>query len=109
MTYSRRSLSENEKLGLKKRQDNHCFVCTSSLLPDESIEYDHIKSLAQCEKEGVSENESNDLRNFAAVHKRCNRIKSTDNLNDIREVKNNIDTAMLPNWENEKIKLINIL
>lgn len=85
MAYKRKQLSEDEKKQVRARTDKRCFVCRQDFLPSEEIEYDHIKSLKQCEKEGIPENEANDLCNFAVVHKRCNRSKAGENLNDVRD------------------------
>ena len=88
MSYKRKQLSEDKKKQVQikdKTGRRICFVCRKELLTSEDVEYDHIKSLKQCEKEGISESEANDLHNFAAVHKRCNRSKVSENLNDIRD------------------------
>lgn len=85
MTYNRKQLSEEEKRQVKEKTDSKCFVCGKEFLPSEDIEYDHIKSLKQCEKERIPESEANNLPNFAALHKICNRSKASENLNDIKD------------------------
>ena len=87
MAYQRKQLSDVEKREVKEKSGipPKCFVCKKDFFPSEEIEYDHIKSLKQCEVECISESDANSLNNFAVVHKTCNRKKSSENLNDIRD------------------------
>lgn len=72
----RKILSEEEKTIVRKRSPE-CFICGEKLKDNDIVEYDHIRSL----KRGGT----NDLSNFASVHRSCHRGKGTRDLEEYKE------------------------
>jgi len=74
----RKKLSLNEKREVL-RQRPHCFICDKPVSEENISEliFDHIRAL--------DAGGSNDLTNFAGVHKQCHKGKGTKSLEDYKE------------------------
>ncbi len=75
---SRKILSLNEKR-LVLQQRPYCFICEKPVSEENlsELNFDHIRSL--------DAGGSNDLTNFAGVHKTCHKGKGTKSLEDYKE------------------------
>jgi len=72
-----KSLTQVQKKQILKRSPK-CFICERRLRENDEIEFDHIKSKARG-------GDPNDLSNYAAAHKECNRGKGTRDLEEYKE------------------------
>ncbi len=74
----RKELSQTEKRQVIQQKPN-CFICERSINEEKlsDLHFDHIKSL--------DAGGSNDLTNYAAVHKKCHTPKGTKSLEEFKE------------------------
>jgi len=74
----RKILSPNEKQQVLQQRP-YCFICEKPVSEDNisELNFDHIRSL--------DAGGSNELTNFAGVHKKCHRGKGTKSLEDYKE------------------------
>lgn len=75
---ARKILSLNEKCQILQQRP-YCFICEEPVSEENMTElnFDHIRAL--------DAGGSNDLTNFAGVHKKCHRGKGTKSLEDYKE------------------------
>ena len=75
---TRKILSLNEKCQILQQRP-YCFICEEPVSEENMTElnFDHIRAL--------DAGGSNDLTNFAGVHKKCHRGKGTKSLEDYKE------------------------
>jgi len=74
----RKKLSLKEKLQVLEQRP-YCFICEEPVSKENlsDLHFDHIRAL--------DIGGSNDLTNFAGVHKKCHRPKGTKSLEDYKE------------------------